>query len=374
MSEKIREPYVLAVGGANVERMLIVDPGSFAHGRKHSVPPADITPGGSAINHACRLLSWGTSVRLIAPICRDSGGRILAYALQSSASKGGSGLREKGTLYLESEDGSTPHTTLLSIGVERTFLTEHPPALFDLFEDHLDAILSEEFDTHPSAIMIGHVHADRAEGPGKSGALTERVLEQATEWEVPVFANPGSSQYRLGPEWWAPRLSHVNCFQLQIEEMREFCRDIWEGASPPLPVILDWFAPHCTVIVTLERMGAVGRLRGSNQTVIAWPYGMVPGEIVDTTGAGDAFGAGVVASMLKKPLRDDDALESSLRLGSLFASYCCTTLGGARDCPSREELELFGEEHAPVQRMQTLEGDEAEGMLRLIDQIFPTRS
>lgn len=374
MKEKSRDPYVLAVGGANVERMLIVDPASFSHGRKHSVPPADITPGGSAVNHACRLLSWGKAVRLIAPICRDGGGRLLAYALQSAASKGGSALRDKGTLYLETEDGTTPHTTLLSIGVDRTFLTEHPPMLFDLFEDHLDAILSEAFDPPPAAVMIGHIHADRAAAPGKSGALTERVLEQAAEWNVPVFANPGSSQYRLGPEWWAPRLEHVDCFQLQIEEMREFCREIWKGASPPLPVILDWFAPYCTVIVTLERMGAVGRLRGSDRTIIAWPYGLVPGEIVDTTGAGDAFGAGVVASMLESPLTDDAALESSLHLGSLFASYSCTTWGGARDCPSREDLGLFSEEHAPVQKMQTLEGEEAEGMLRLIDQIFPTRS
>lgn len=374
MKRKHEPPYVLAVGGANVERMLIVDPASFAHGRKHSVPPAEITPGGSAVNHACRLLAWGDSVRLLAPVCRDAAGRLLAYALQSAASTGGSRLLGEGTLFLETEDGSTPHTTLLSIGAERTFLTEHPPELFESFEEHLESILAEEFNLPPSTVMIGHIHADRAASPGKAGALTERVLDRAADWKTPVFANPGSSQFRLGPDWWAPRLAHLTCFQLQIEEMREFCRGIWKGAAPPLPVILDWFAPHCTVIVTLERMGAVGRLRGSDRTAIAWPYGLAPGEIVDTTGAGDAFGAGVVASILRDPLTDDAALESALRLGSLFASYSCTTRGGARACPSREDLEFFGEQHAPVQKMQTLAGEDAEGMLRLIDQIFPTQT
>ncbi len=369
-----RESYVLAVGGANVERMITIAPESFAPGRKHSVPPAEITPGGSAVNHACRLLSWGQSVRLVAPLCRDAGGKILADSLHAAAKKGGSRLHGSGNLYLESDEGSTPHTTLLSIGAERTFLTEHPPVLFDRFAEHLEKTLEEKFAPPPRAVMIGHIHADRDAAPGKSGALTERLLDQAADWQSPVFANPGSSQFRLGPEWWAPRLDRVSCFQLQIEEMRELCRELWNGASAPLPVILDWFAPHCTVIVTLERMGAVGRLRGSNSTVIAWPYGLAPGEIIDTTGAGDAFGAGVVASMVHRPLNDDAALEAALALGSVFASYSCTTRGGASDCPGKDDLDLFVEEHAPVQKMQVAEGDDAEGVLRLIDQIFPAGS
>lgn len=365
------QPYVLAVGGANVERMLMVSPGSFTPGRKHSIPPAELTPGGSAVNHACRLLAAGVSVRLAAPVCRDAGGRLLADALRAAAAKGGSRLRGADSLWLEGEGPGTPHTTLLSIGHERTFFTEHPPALFTLLERHLDAVLRAAAADPPAAVMIGHLHADRGEAPGKHGGLTERVLDACAEMDCPVFANPGSSQFRLGPDWWASRLGRVACFQLQITEMRELCRDLWNGASPPLPVILDWFTPHCTVVVTLERMGAVARLKGSDKTVIAWPYGLAPGEIVDTTGAGDAFGAGVVASMIRRPLDDDAALGEALHWGSLFASYSCTTRGGARDCPTRAELEHFNEAHRVVRAMQTVEGDEAEGLLRLIDQIFP---
>lgn len=364
-------PYVLAVGGANIERMLTVAPGAFTPGRKHSIPQAELTPGGSAVNHACRLLGAGVNVRLAAPICRDAGGRVLVDALKSSAAKGGSRLRGAESLFLEGDGPGTPHTTLLSIGHERTFFTEHPPALFTLFERHLDGVLRKAGDEPPAAVMIGHIHADRGTAPGNRGALTERLLDAGSEWRRPVFANPGSSQFRLGPDWWASRLGRVACFQLQITEMRELCRDLWNGATPPLPVILDWFTPHCTVIVTLERMGAVARLQGSNRTVIAWPFGLAPGEIVDTTGAGDAFGAGVVASMVTRPLDGDEALEQALRVGSLFASYSCTTRGGAGECPTRAELDLFNEEHAVVREMQTVEGEEAEGLLRLIDQIFP---
>jgi fructokinase len=74
--------------------------------------------------------------------------------------------------------------------------------------------------------------------------------------------------------------------------------------------------------------------------------GRVPGfevETRDTTGAGDAFVAGVLTAMARDPqLADDDAaLEAALRRANAYAALTTTRSGAIPALPSADELDRF---------------------------------
>jgi fructokinase len=74
--------------------------------------------------------------------------------------------------------------------------------------------------------------------------------------------------------------------------------------------------------------------------------GSVPGfevEIHDTTGAGDAFTAAVLAALARSPdlTRDHAALEATLRRANAFAALTITRPGAIPAMPSRDRLEAF---------------------------------
>jgi sugar/nucleoside kinase (ribokinase family) len=359
---------VVTIGGATAERVLVVDPRGFRPGGKQTLPPQRILAGGSAVNQACRLLATGTDVQPIVPLCRDSFGAIVEAAMADAAARGGSRLLG-GHLFVEGNGLTTPFTTITSVGDERTIYTEYSTELFAPFEAHLEARLGAVDGSEVGALMLGHLHADGCAPAGRAGALSRRCVEVARARGIAAFVNLGSSQYRLGADGFTAALPDVACFQLDIGEMRTFVGGP-DNPPPSLADILAWFEDRCTVVVTLERMGAVGRLRGSRHIVLTWPYEI---DVVDTTGAGDAFAAGMVSSMLVDPLTDDDALCRAMDRGGLFAAHACLTPGGADGAPTWPELEAFRASNSRMLDTEVTTIADASKILRLLDQAFPAR-
>ena len=90
-------------------------------------------------------------------------------------------------------------------------------------------------------------------------------------------------------------------------------------------------------VVTLGAQGAYGA-HGDHRVRVSAP----PVEVVDTIGAGDAFGAGLLAWLhdhdrLARDLRlERDELRAALEFACLVASITCTRAGA--DPPRRAEL------------------------------------
>ncbi|MGZ6143555.1 MAG: carbohydrate kinase family protein, partial [Myxococcales bacterium] len=82
------------------------------------------------------------------------------------------------------------------------------------------------------------------------------------------------------------------------------------------------------VCVTLGARGAIARRRGETLQVPAPAV-----EVADTTGAGDGFVAGLLAS---DPLEGD--LRTALTLACAVGSRVCTRLGAVAGLPRRGEL------------------------------------
>jgi len=69
-------------------------------------------------------------------------------------------------------------------------------------------------------------------------------------------------------------------------------------------------------------------------------------KTVDTTGAGDAFTAALLASLLENEALEKNrrALDTALRRANAYAALTTTRLGAIPALPSRAELERFLED------------------------------
>jgi fructokinase len=64
------------------------------------------------------------------------------------------------------------------------------------------------------------------------------------------------------------------------------------------------------------------------------------GEIMDATGAGDAFLAAALVHLSDKPLEDDRVREATL-MGCAAGALACTDYGAMRALPTKKVLERF---------------------------------
>jgi ribokinase len=87
-----------------------------------------------------------------------------------------------------------------------------------------------------------------------------------------------------------------------------------------------------TVVVTLGSAGAIISSKVYGQTTIA-PFRV---DVVDTTGAGDAFCGALAAS-----LADGRSIEVAARFANAAAALSCTRLGAQSGLASRAEIETF---------------------------------
>ena len=137
--------------------------------------------------------------------------------------------------------------------------------------------------------------------------------------------------------------------------------------------ILDWFRERCTVVITLERMGAVAQLKNTEDIFFVWPYELPPDMIVDTTGAGDAFAAGITWELTRRSRipRQPQAWQKIFGHAALCAAYACCHQGGTTDCPNEESLAAFKKENASLEYgVDILDPKIGERILRLIDRVF----
>ena len=86
-----------------------------------------------------------------------------------------------------------------------------------------------------------------------------------------------------------------------------------------------------TAIVTLGAKGAQIVTRDSSRSVGAFEV-----EVVDTTGAGDAFNGGLAVA-----LAEGMPLDDALRFANATAALCVTQPGTARSTPFRAEVDAL---------------------------------
>jgi sugar/nucleoside kinase (ribokinase family) len=147
----------------------------------------------------------------------------------------------------------------------------------------------------------------------RSGVLemVARIQKEA----IPIFFDPatvgGMSQVNIDEiKSWLPLMSAL----FMNEEEATFLTGFTQLESA-LDALLK-AAP--TVVIKCGSAGAIGKSRGGESIKIS----AVPTLVIDTTGAGDSFAGGFIASWL-----DDRDLEMCMKAGATAAAQCVSIVG-----------------------------------------------
>ncbi len=296
-------------------------------------PFAEVTswtpyPGGAPANVACALAKLGTPAAFVGCVGKDNGGAALVKLLTDSS---------------VNCDGLQHHPTAptRTVYVTRTESGDRVFAGFGPYDTAAFADTRLSADSLPKLLFQGTrflvTGTLELAYPESHNALHRAVeLAQAQSCKIvvdinwrPVFWN---SSDRAQP-FIAELLSHADFIKLTDEEAE------WFFGSSDLENIVATYPQVQGVLITAGEKGCHYWLQGNTGHVPAFPV-----EVVDTTGAGDAFLAGFLHRLsanspldLSEPLQAEQAVRFASAVGAL------TTLrGGAIAAqPNLQAVEAF---------------------------------
>jgi sugar/nucleoside kinase (ribokinase family) len=214
------------------------------------------------------------------------------------------------TDFLEIEDRPLPGVSVsMNLDGDRGFVTHWGDG--EAYDAHLDARALEVVER----VDARHLHAYVDEAPELIVAARRRGMTVSLDaWDGP---------------WWTSPVPLAELFaETDVLFANESEAAAMTGESEPWRA-LERLAEHCgCVAIKRGAAGAIGTAGGEVCTVAADPV-----ELVDTTGAGDAFNAGFLAGWLGRL-----GLEASLTLGVICGSRAAGDYGGYRGCPRESEL------------------------------------
>jgi ribokinase len=229
--------------------------------------------GGSAANTAAWLAVAGVRVELVAVVGRDQAGDDRVAELAAAG---------VGCVHIRrSDDARTGNIVVLAHGQERSFLTDRGANLL-LVPSDVDPALVEARHLH----LSGYVLLDDASRPAGVHALTaarERGLSTSVDM---ASAEP---LRRAGPSTVLDWVHGVDVLFANLDEARVL---VDEADPVALARALTVHASHVVV-----KLGARGSVWASAGVAVRAPAVEVD-TVVDATGAGDAFAAGVLHAWL----------------------------------------------------------------------------
>jgi sugar/nucleoside kinase (ribokinase family) len=229
--------------------------------------------GGSAANTAAWLATAGARVELVAVVGRDRAGDDLLAELAT----GGVGcvhVRRSG-------DARTGSIVVLAHGDERSFLTDRGANLL-LVPSDVDPAVKGARHLH----LSGYVLLDEASRPAGVHALAA-----ARERGLSTSVDMASTEplRRAGPSTVLGWVHGVDLLFANLDEARVL---VDEADPVDLARALTAHAAHVVV-----KLGAQGSVWASAGVAVQAPS-ITVGSVVDVTGAGDAFAAGVLHAWL----------------------------------------------------------------------------
>lgn len=288
----------------------------------------DRRPGGAPANVAVALAKLGRSPAFWTRLADDPFGRYLRGVLTDR------GLPER---FIRTD--STAQTTL-------AFVTHDGSGdrSFSFYrEETADTRMEPGAITRETLSTFEWVHAGGvALSSGRSREATRRLLADATAAGCTVSFDPN-----FRPELWPADdfatvvgevLENVGVLKATVEELRALGFD----AETPIGVARAVLAagPHA-VFITRGAEGAVAVADEDSPWSGETTHGGFSVDVVDTTGAGDAFVAGAVAALVET--RD---LESALAFANAVAASATTGAGAMAALPDREAVETVLEAKA----------------------------
>lgn len=373
---------IVALGGGNTEYLYELEK-EIITGEKNAVSEARELAGGGGMNFASRLMAAGYETYPILSVGNDRSGVKIKQELGVLAKKAKRSKELQG--FIDAPDFFVPglttaFATLIVMAAKRTILIYGARGNPSVFQKHVQKRLkhvTESTGALPTVIHISHLPNFKTTN-SRDIAIGNEVIKDVLrtyggKGKSIISFNPGSSQIQRGIRYWEADLMKTSLLQLNMSEAKQIFSV--DGLSTTLVDMIHWFQERAiSVVITLDRFGAVGSYKAGDEGLIfAWPIELSPTEMVDPTGAGDAFAAGVVSEICAHPNFGFTDFLAAITTGRYWSAYACTTLGGAADCPDRQIISKFRADIAQRKthnRIELIDQDHAVRDLKLINKAF----
>ncbi|MDP2631559.1 MAG: carbohydrate kinase family protein [Candidatus Uhrbacteria bacterium] len=262
-------------------------------GSKIDVDELVLATGGGATNAAATFASLGFNTATITRVGEDDPGDAVIKDLRKFG--------VKTTLVNKVKNGTTGFSALLTTQTgERSILT-HRGVSSD-FEDK---------DIPWSKLKSKWVYMTSLAG---NNALALKIAKTATKNGARVAFNPGALELRAGVRSLEPIMRHLTLLNVNLEEAQMLAksksRDIKRIASKIAK-------PGLMLVITDSSNGSYAYLDGT--LWFARPRNI---KAVSRTGAGDAFGSGLVAALM-----NDKGIDEALQIGTINAESVIQSFG-----------------------------------------------
>lgn len=251
------------------------------------------TLGGAPANVACTLGRLGIDVGMIAAVGNDALGAGLRDELRSA----GVDVRRvvdvparSGLTYVELDDGEPEFVPYRANSADSKLTAEHVPELTASWL-HLG---SSSFAACPEA--------------------TARALDEAGTMRVSIDLN-------IYPFWFRNGTAPLDGIIARADVVKASESDL-RALGVATPEALHARRPHGITVVTRGARGAIAWWRSLEMELPARRA-----RVVDRTGAGDAFMAGLLAGLLRGTGEEATVLLRALRLGNALAARAITAMG-----------------------------------------------
>ena len=255
-------------------------------------------PGGSGANQAVWLGSLGVPVRFVARVAASDLATNVAY------------FRSRGVEPLLSADDEAPSGVLISIvdsDGERSFLTDRGSNLNLSARDLPIGLL----DTADFLLVSGYSFFTA--GPR---AAVMALLKEARERKIATAGDPASVGFlrEVGPEAFLKWTQGTGTIFANLDEALELTGSV--DLNLQMQTLGRFYG---RVVIKRGIAGAAIGGRGGVQLSMPAP----PSDVIDTTGAGDAFAAAFIACELR-----GGKLEDCLKAGIAAGAEAVTKIGG----------------------------------------------
>jgi fructokinase len=281
-------------------------------------------PGGAPANVAVGLARLGHHVGFMGQVGDDEFGHFLADTLSSNAVDIG-GLR-----FSTQARTALAFVSLLAQGEREFMFYRHPSAdMLWRSEDVDPAYTANSRIFHYGSISLIHE-------PSRSATLTAltsarrngALLSYDPNLRLSLWPSPDAARTGMLTGW-----QHAEIVKVSEEELLFLSRE-----STLERAISSLWHPHLQLLVVTQ--GKDGCTYFTSETTGHVPGFSVP--TVDTTGAGDAFVAGMLSGLLTANLTlEKSVIEHALTLGNAAGALSTTQIGAISSLPSREAVQSF---------------------------------
>lgn len=267
---KSREFKILRTPQFSTGRALAVSLGS-----KLNVDELQFFVGGGAVNTAVTFANQGLRVAALAVVGKDPGGKQIISFLKEHRIR-------TDFVFVDGHD-RTSYSLILTAGIKDRTILNYKGVMWHLPEFQIPW----QKLTQTKWFYINHLGE-------KSHSLLPKLISAAKKHRIRIAFNPGRTQLEHRKEL-LPLLKYIDVFILNQEEASQFTGVPYQNREK----IFDVLDKSVKGIAVMTR-GPKGVEVSDGKT--RWSTGVLPlKKIVDRTGAGDAFGSGFVAALMRKP-------------------------------------------------------------------------